>query len=110
MRLVTDIGPLYNQFSAVVSPDRKYYYTVLNKVEKRDFATNTLLATADVDKSYYTIQVSSDGKKVYLGGAATSILVYDTGTMKLLRSWIPRGTRSSPTSASSIGGGAVSCS
>ncbi len=85
MRLVTDIGPLYNQFSAVVSPDRKYYYTVLNKVEKRDFATNELLATADVDKSYYTIQISSDGKKVYLGGGGDSILIYDTGTMKLLK-------------------------
>jgi DNA-binding beta-propeller fold protein YncE len=85
MRLVTDIGPLYNQFSAVVSPDRKYYYMVLNKVEKRDFATNELLATADVDKSYYTIQISSDGKKVYLGGGGDTILIYDTGTMKLLK-------------------------
>jgi len=85
MKLVTDIGPLYNQFSAVVSPDRKYYYMVLNKVEKRDFATNRLLATADVDKSYYTIQISSDGKKVYLGGGGDSILIYDTGTMKLLK-------------------------
>lgn len=85
MKLVTDIGPLYNQFSAVVSPDRKYYYMVLNKVEKRDFATNRLLATADVDKSYYTIQISSDGKKVYLGGGGDSILIYDTETMKLLK-------------------------
>jgi DNA-binding beta-propeller fold protein YncE len=85
MNLVTDIGPLYNQFSAVVSPDRKYYYMVLNKVEKRDFATNRLLATADVDKSYYSIQISSDGKKVYLGGGGDSILVYDTETMKLLK-------------------------
>jgi len=58
---------------------------VLNKVEKRDFATNQLLATADVDKSYYTIQVSSDGKKVYLGGGGDSILIYDTETMKLLK-------------------------
>ncbi|MHB1040354.1 MAG: hypothetical protein ACYC34_08500 [Desulfobacteria bacterium] len=85
MKLVTDIGPLYNQFSAVVSPDRKYYYTTMNKVEKRDFATNRLLATADVDKTYYTIQISSDGKKVYLGGGGDSILIYDTGTMKLLK-------------------------
>jgi DNA-binding beta-propeller fold protein YncE len=85
MKLVTDIGPLYNQFSAVVSPDRKHYYMVLNKVEKRDFATNRLLATADVDKSYYTIQISSDGKKVYLGGGGDSILIYDTETMKLLK-------------------------
>jgi DNA-binding beta-propeller fold protein YncE len=54
-------------------------------VEKRDFATNRLLATADVDKSYYSIQISSDGKKVYLGGGGDSILVYDTETMKLLK-------------------------
>jgi WD40 repeat protein len=86
MNLVTDIGPLYIQFSGVVSPDRKYYYTVLNTVEKRDFATNRLLKTAaDLDKSYYTIQVSSDGKKVYLGGGGDTILIYDTETMKLLK-------------------------
>jgi DNA-binding beta-propeller fold protein YncE len=86
MKLVTDIGPLYIQFSGVVSPDRKYYYTVLNTIEKRDFKTNRLLATAaDLDKSYYTIQVSSDGKKVYLGGGGDSILIYDTATMKLLK-------------------------
>ena len=54
-------------------------------MEKRDFATNRLLATADVDKSYYTIQISSDGKKVYLGGGGDSILIYDTETMKLLK-------------------------
>jgi WD40 repeat protein len=85
MKLVTDIGPLYNQFSAVVSPDRKYYYMAMNKLEKRDFATNRLLGTADVDKTYYAIQISSDGKKVYLGGGGDSILIYDTETMKLLK-------------------------
>ena len=86
MKLVTDIGPLYIQFSGVVSPDRKYYYTVLNKIEKRDFATNRLLATAaDLDKSYYTIQISSDGKKLYLGGGGDTILIYSTETMKLLK-------------------------
>jgi WD40 repeat protein len=86
MHLVTDIGPFYIQFSGVISPDRKYYYTVLNKIEKRDFKTNRVLATAeDLDKSYYTIQVSSDGKKVYLGGGGDTILIYDTDTMKLLK-------------------------
>ncbi|PWB62095.1 MAG: hypothetical protein C3F14_10465 [Deltaproteobacteria bacterium] len=85
MKLVTDIAPLYNMFSGVVSPDRKYYYIVMNKLEKRDMATNRLLATAEVDKTYYSANVSSDGKKVYLGGGGDSILVYDTGTMKLLK-------------------------
>lgn len=86
MKLVTDIGPLYIQFSGVVSPDRKYYYTVLNTIEKRDFATNRVLATAaDLDKSYYTIQISSDGKKLYLGGGGDTILIYSTETMKLLK-------------------------
>jgi DNA-binding beta-propeller fold protein YncE len=85
MKLVTDIAPLYNMFSGVVSPDRKFYYIVMNKLEKRDLATNRLLATAEVDKTYYSANVSSDGKKVYLGGGGDSILVYDTGTMKLLK-------------------------
>ncbi|MGZ8432472.1 MAG: hypothetical protein ACXWWW_11040, partial [Candidatus Deferrimicrobiaceae bacterium] len=66
--------------------DRKYYYTVLNTVEKRDFATNRVLkVAADLDKSYYTIQVSSDGKKLYLGGGGDTILIYDSDTMKLVK-------------------------
>lgn len=85
MNLVTDIAPLYNMFSGVVSPDRKYYYIVMNKLEKRDMATNRLLATAEVDKTYYSANISSDGKKVYLGGGGDSILVYDTEKMKLLK-------------------------
>lgn len=85
MRLVTDISPLYNMFSGVVSPDRKHYYIVMNKLEKRDLATNRLLATAEVDKTYYSANVSSDGKKVYLGGGGDSILVFDTESMKLLK-------------------------
>jgi DNA-binding beta-propeller fold protein YncE len=85
MRLVTDIAPLYNMFSGVVSPDRKFYYIVMNKLEKRDMATNRLLATAEVDKTYYSANISSDGKKVYLGGSGDSILVYDTVGMKLLK-------------------------
>ena len=87
MRLVTDIAPLYMNlhFSGVVSPDRKFYYIVMNKLEKRDMATNRLLATAEVDKTYYSANISSDGKKVYLGGSGDSILVYDTVNMKLLK-------------------------
>lgn len=85
MKLVTDIAPLYNMFSGVVSPDRKFYYIVMNKLEKRDLATNRLIATAEVDKTYYSANISSDGKKVYLGGGGDSILVYDTETMKLLK-------------------------
>lgn len=85
MNLVTDIAPLYNMFSGVVSPDRRFYYIVMNKLEKRDMATNRLVATAEVDKTYYSANVSSDGKKVYLGGGGDSILVYDTETMKLLK-------------------------
>ena len=85
MNLVTDFAPLYNLFSAVVSPDRKYFYTVLHDIEKRDLATNRLIGKGLLDKSYYTVNVSSDGKKVYLGGGGDSILVFDTDTMKLLK-------------------------
>ena len=85
MNLVTDISPLYNMFSGVVSPDRKFFYIVMNKLEKRDMATNRLLATAEVDKTYYSANVSSDGKKVYVGGGGDSILVFDTESMKLLK-------------------------
>lgn len=85
MKLVTDIAPLYNMFSGVVSPDRKFFYIVMNKLEKRDMATNRLLAVGEVDKTYYSANVSSDGKKVYLGGGGDSILVFDTETLKLLK-------------------------
>jgi hypothetical protein len=38
----------------------------------------------DVDHTYYAINISSDGREVYLGGAMDDIGVYSTDSLKRL--------------------------
>jgi hypothetical protein len=85
MQLVTDVAPLYNVFSATVSPERKYAYFVMNGLQKVDLEKNRIVASAPVDKTYYSVNVSSDGKKVYLGGGGDTIRVHETAELKHLK-------------------------
>lgn len=85
MRLVTDVAPLFNVFSATVSPDRKYAYFVMNALNKVDLERNQIVASAPVDKTYYSVNVSSDGAKVYLGGGGDTVRVHETSDLKHLK-------------------------
>ena len=85
MRLVTDIAPLYNVFSATISPDRKYAYFVMNGLQKIDLEKNRIIASAPVDKTYYSVNVSSDGTKVDLGGGGDTIRVHETSELKHIK-------------------------
>ncbi len=85
MKLVTDVAPLYNVFSATVSPDRRYGYFVMNDLKKIDLEKNRIVASAPVDKTYYSVNVSTDGKKVYLGGGGDTIRVHDAGDLKFVK-------------------------
>ena len=85
MRLVTDVAPLYNVFSATVSPDRKYAYFVMNGLQKVDLERNRIVASAPVDKTYYSVNVSSDGTKVYLGGGGDTMRIHESAELKHLK-------------------------
>jgi quinohemoprotein amine dehydrogenase beta subunit len=72
-------------FSGVVNPMRRdevfLVYATLTKLDRR---SNKVVKRIDVDHTYYAINISSDGREVYLGGAMDDIGVYSTDSLKRL--------------------------
>ncbi|MDJ0896405.1 MAG: quinohemoprotein amine dehydrogenase subunit beta [Alphaproteobacteria bacterium] len=72
-------------FSTVVSPtNRDLVYGVYNNLSKLDAAQGKSLGRVELDHSYYAVNISSDGKEIYLGGTMSDIPVYDAETLKKL--------------------------
>lgn len=72
-------------FSAAINPvRRKEAYSVYTTLSKIDLDKGKLLKRIDLEQTYYVVQVSSDGKELYLGGAGPMIAIYDTVTFKRL--------------------------
>ncbi len=70
-------------FSSVVNPLRhNEVYGVYTQLTKVDLDKPEVVKRVDLDHTYYAINVSSDGKEVYLGGALDNIAVYDTATLQ----------------------------
>mgnify|MGYP000206356858 CR=1 FL=1 len=90
VKLVPEISPIFMIFSGVVSPDRKYVYMVMNELVKYDIEKNTIVKRVPTDKTYYSINISTDGKKLYLGGGGDNIRVYNAETFELITDiWQP---------------------
>lgn len=72
-------------FSTVVNPVRlnEVYgvYTTLSKIDREQ---GELLGRIDLDHTYYTVNVASDGSEVYVGGTMDDITVYDAETFEKL--------------------------
>lgn len=72
-------------FSTVVNPVRlnEAYgvYTTLSKIDREQ---GKLLDRIDLDHTYYTINVASDGTELYVGGTMNDIAVYDTESLEQL--------------------------
>jgi len=72
-------------FSGVVNPVRPdevfLVYATLTKLDRR---SHRVVKRIDVDHTYYAINISSDGREVYLGGAMDDIGVYSTDSLKRL--------------------------
>lgn len=69
-------------FSSVVNPvNRNEVFAVMNQVTKIDLATRKIVKQAPSDRTYYAINISSDGKELYLGGASELISVYDSASL-----------------------------
>lgn len=73
-------------FSSVVNPVRKNeVYGVYNTLAKFDLnkaETMKSVKSIGLDHSYYAINVSSDGKELYIGGTLGDIAVYSTDTLE----------------------------
>ncbi len=80
-------------FSMAVNPARPAEmfgaYTTLSKI---NFDTGALERRIELDHTYYTVQVSSDGSEVYVGGTMDDIAVYDAADLsKIDRIVLPSG-------------------
>lgn len=70
-------------FSTVVNPVRRNeVYGVYTTLSKIDIAEDKLVNRIDLDHTYYTINVSGDGKEIYVGGTMDDISVYDSETLE----------------------------
>ncbi|SDU41023.1 hypothetical protein [Desulfobacula phenolica] len=72
-------------YSSILSPDKKFIYAVMDELIKVDMATGeTVKAVPLKTGTNYTVALTSDGKKIYVGPAGPDISVYDTKTLELL--------------------------
>lgn len=72
-------------FTAATNPnDSNILYGVLTDLSKFDIKKKKLIKRVDVDHTYYSVCLSSDGKKLYLGSTLNDIAVYDADTLAKL--------------------------
>lgn len=70
-------------FSSVIDPtDRDLAFAVYTQLSKIDLAEGRLLDRVDLDHTYYAVNISSDGREVYVGGTMDDIGVYDAETLE----------------------------
>ncbi|MEW6440257.1 MAG: hypothetical protein AB1640_04905 [bacterium] len=71
------------QYSSIISADRKYAYSAMDEVYKIDLATGKTMAMDPIEKgTCYSLALTTDGKKLYIGPGGPDLSVYDAGTMK----------------------------
>ncbi len=77
---------LWFAYSNILSPDKKYIFSVMDEVIKIDAATGKTISFVETETgTNYSIVLSSDGKKVYVGPGGPDISVYDAENLTLLK-------------------------
>ncbi len=72
-------------FSSVINPaKRDEAFTVYTQLSKVDLGSGKLVKRIDLDHTYYSINISDDGKEVYVGGALGDIAVYSAESLEKL--------------------------
>jgi len=70
-------------FSAVRDPnDKSLLYGVYTQLSKHNVDTRELIKRVDLPHTYYCINISSDGKEIYVGGTNDDIGIYDAETLE----------------------------
>jgi DNA-binding beta-propeller fold protein YncE len=80
-----DLGPAEMWDSAVVSPDRTRAYAVWNSLFVVDLVERKVITIKDLPTTEGSVDISSDGGKLYLSDGSPSILIYDTKTLELVK-------------------------
>ncbi len=82
---LVELGPAIPLYSAVVSPDRKRAYAVMNQLVVVDLEDRRVTNVLDLDRTKYVTNISHDGRKLYVSGAAPFMDIYDTETLKQIK-------------------------
>ncbi|HRD32918.1 MAG TPA: quinohemoprotein amine dehydrogenase subunit beta [Rhodocyclaceae bacterium] len=70
-------------FTFVTDPNnRDILYGAFNQLSKHDIGAKQTVAVEPLARTYYAINISGDGKTLYVGGAASDISVHDSATLK----------------------------
>ena len=73
-------------YSVVLAPDRKRAYAVMDDLTVIDLAKKTYVASVPIKEgTCYGVNVSSDGKKIYVAGGGSTLTIYDAQTLKPIK-------------------------
>lgn len=73
-------------YSVIYSPDKKKAYGVMDELNVIDVEKKTYgPVVVNKEGTCYGVSVSSDGKKVYVGGGGSTLTVYDAATLKPIK-------------------------
>ncbi|MBY4676627.1 quinohemoprotein amine dehydrogenase subunit beta [Marinobacterium arenosum] len=74
-------------FNLVTDPnDRDIVYGAFNNLSKHNVKERRTLATEDLAHTYYTINMTRDGGKIYVGGTSSDISIHDPKTLNKIGS------------------------
>lgn len=70
-------------FTGVTHPQNSdLLFGVYTQLSKHDLKTRKLIKRVDLDHTYYGLSTSSSGHRIYVGGTASDIGVYDSETLE----------------------------
>ncbi len=70
-------------FTFVSDPnDRNILYGAFNTLSKHDISKKETLLVEDLPHTYYSVNISGDGRTLYVGGAASVVSIHDAETLK----------------------------
>ncbi len=69
-------------FNLVADPnDKNTVYGAFNTLSKHDVKNKKVLGVKDLDHTYYNINISGDGKRLYIGGTSSDISIHDPDSL-----------------------------
>jgi DNA-binding beta-propeller fold protein YncE len=73
-------------YSVIFTPDRKTAYAVMDDLTVIDLENGKYGPVVPLEEgTSYAVNVSSDGRKIYVGPAGASVTIYDATTLKRLK-------------------------
>lgn len=73
-------------YSVIVSPDRKTGYAVMDEINVLDMEKRVVKTSVPlVEGTSYGVNISSDGRKLYVGAGGSTLTVYDAQTLAPLK-------------------------